>query len=767
MTLATNLGFPRMGQGRELKKSLENYWAGRETAAELQAVGRELRRTHWNMQSAAGAHWVPCNDFSWYDHVLDTMVMTDAVPPRFAGIADEFERYFALARGSRGEPGRPGVAALEMTKWFDTNYHYLVPEFRRGQTFRLANTKPLDEFREARSLGLAARPVLLGPVSFLRLGKAKESGFDVLDLLPELLPIYEQLLGELQAAGAEWVQLDEPCLVADPDERFLAEFEQTYARLAAAAPRLKLFPASYFGSLGEALPRVLKLPVAAVHLDLVRAPEQLDAALKHVPAGTALSLGLVDGRNVWKTDLTQALELAERAAARLGPERILIAPSCSLLHVPLDLAAETGLDPELRDWLAFAKQKVEEVALLARALTHGRAAVAAELAANAASLARRRSSPRTRRPEVRERLANVRPEMLSRSAPYSERRPLQRGRLQLPLFPTTTIGSFPQTDEVRRARAAHLAGRLSAAEYESFLQERVADAVRKQEELGLDLLVHGEFERNDMVEYFGEQLEGFAFTRQGWVQSYGSRCVKPPILFGDVVRRGPMTTAWTRYAQSLTDKPVKGMLTGPVTILHWSFVRDDQPRGETCRQIALAIRDETADLEAGGAFIVQIDEPALREGLPLRKSEHAAYLRWAADAFRLASAGAAPETQIHTHMCYCEFNEILPTIAELDADVISLETARSQMELLGAFAEFRYPNEIGPGVYDIHSPRLPTRAEVESLLEKAAAVLPAEQLWVNPDCGLKTRRWEEVLPALAVMVAAAAAARGKVPVAAG
>jgi 5-methyltetrahydropteroyltriglutamate--homocysteine methyltransferase len=758
---ATNLGFPRMGRHRELKKALEQFWSGKASAEQLQTTAQQIRRSHWQLQRAAGLSLVPCNDFSLYDHILDTAVMVGLVPDRFAGIANDLERYFAMARGGKGRDGQSGPAALEMTKWFDTNYHYLVPEFRDEQPFRLASTKPVDEFNEAKALGVPARPVLVGPVSFLLSGKTKTPGFEPLDLLPALVPVYEDVLVRLAAAGAEWVQIDEPCLVSDVDDRVVLALERTYARLATAAPALKLVLATYFGSLGEVLPRVLKLPVRAVHLDLVRAPEQLDAALSVAPAGLTLSLGLVDGRNVWRTDLLPALERAEKAAQHLGSERVMIAPSCSLLHVPIDLDDEITLDAEVREWLAFAKQKVEEVSIIARALRDGRQAVADELADNQAAMNRRRSSPRTHNPAVRARLAAVTPAMLSRQHAYAERRTAQRARLSLPAFPTTTIGSFPQTDEVRKARAAHKAGKLSAAEYDTFLKEQTALAIRWQEEVGLDVLVHGEFERNDMVEYFGEQLDGFVFTANGWVQSYGSRCVKPPILFGDVARRGPMTTAWTRYAQSLTTRPVKGMLTGPVTILQWSFVRDDQPRQDTCWQIALAIRDEVADLEAGGAAIVQIDEPALREGLPLRRGEWAEYLRWAVDAFRLAAGVARDDTQIHTHMCYCEFNDVIDSIAALDADVISIETSRSQMELLAAFGDFKYPNEIGPGVYDIHSPRVPTQPEIEQLLAKALAVLSPDQVWVNPDCGLKTRRWEEVKPALATMVAAARNVRAR------
>lgn len=755
MTFATNLGFPRMGRHRELKKALDQFWAGKSTADQLLTTARQLRQAHWRLQQAAGLTQIPCNDFSLYDHVLDTAVMAGVVPERFTGVKNEISRYFTMARGGLNGKGHSGMAALEMTKWFDTNYHFLVPEFSRGQEFHLASSQPIEEFAEAISLGVPARPVLLGPVSFLLLGKAKDPQVEPLDLWPGLVPVYEEILRRLAAAGADWVQLDEPCLVRDLNPRVLPVLSEVVRRLAAAAPGLKLLLATYFGELADSLPAILQLPVHAVHLDLVRGAEQLDAALDLTPPGLTLSLGLVDGRNVWRADLQAALSLAERVAGRLGGERLMIAPSCSLLHVPFDLDDETDMETDVKSWLAFARQKLDEVVLVARGVREGRQAVADALAENRAALERRRNSPRTHNAEVRRWLAKVTPALLSRASPYAVRRAAQRTRTPLPLLPTTTIGSFPQTDEVRKARAARRAEKSSDVEYETFLKEQVRHAVRWQEEIGIDVLVHGEFERNDMVEYFGEQLDGFVVTANGWVQSYGSRCVKPPIIFGDVQRRGAMTVAWTKYAQSLTAKPVKGMLTGPVTILQWSFVRDDQLRRDTCWQIALALRAEVADLEAAGIAVIQIDEPALREGLPLRRKDWDEYLRWAVDAFRLASAGARDETQMHTHMCYCEFNDIIDSISALDADVISIETSRSQMELLGAFEKFHYPNEIGPGVYDIHSPRVPIRQEIEALLNRALAVLSPEQVWVNPDCGLKTRRWEEVKPALTTMVEAA------------
>ena len=762
MTVATTLGFSRMGRNRELKKALERFWSGKSDADALLDAARGLRASHWDLQRQAGLTQVPCNDFSLYDHVLDATVMVGARPQRFESAAAGLDRYFTMARGASAAGGRPETSALEMTKWFDTNYHYLVPEFDRGQEFALEADKPLNEFREAQALGFDARPVLLGPVSLLLLGKPKTDDFHPLDLLPGLLPVYEDLLRRLAAAGANWVQLDEPCLVADLSPSAQTALESSYERLAMAAGSLNLLLATYFGGLGDALPLVMALPVKAVHLDLVRGPEQLERALGLASPDQRLSLGLLNGRDVWRDDLAAALSLAERAADQLGPDRLMIAPSCSLLHVPFDLADETSLDAELKSWLAFGLQKLEDVVTIARAVREGRAAVADALEANQAALAARRASSRTRDEAVRSRLAEVSPSMLARQSAHSLRRAKQRERVPLPLLPTTTIGSFPQTDETRKARASLRSGKLQPAEYDELLKRSIADAIGWQEEVGLDVLVHGEFERNDMVEYFGENLEGFAFTSNGWVQSYGSRCVKPPIIYGDVKRKGPITVAWTNHAQSLTSRPVKGMLTGPVTILQWSFARDDQPRSETCRQIALAIRDEVADLEAAGVAIIQVDEPALREGLPLRRADRPSYLRWAVDAFRLATAGVRDDTAIHTHMCYCEFNDSVDAIAELDADVISLETSRSMMEPLKVFSRSRYPNEIGPGVYDIHSPRVPKRESVVALLERALEVFAPEQLWVNPDCGLKTRRWDEVKPSLAVMVEAARSLRDRI-----
>src|SRR6266702_4019440 len=762
MPIAHNLGFPPIGAARELKRATEGYWGGKVSPEGLLRAGAELRAAHWRLQRDAGLDLVPVNDFSLYDRVLDACAMVGAVPERYgwSGGTVDLDTYFAMARGSQGKDrGGRDVTAMEMTKWFDTNYHYIVPEFEPGQTFRLASTKVTDEFQEARALGLSAKPVLVGPVSFLLLGKARGARFDRLDLLDGLLAVYAAVLGRLAAAGATWVQLDEPALVLDrtPEER--SAFRTAYRVLSEQAPGLKLLLTTYFDGLRDNLDTALELPVAGLHVDLVRAPAQLDALLGRWPAGRVLSLGVVDGRNSWKADLAAALATLERASARLGAERVWVAPSCSLLHVPVDLELERKLDPELKGWLAFAKQKLDEVVALTRALREGRRAAAAALEANARALASRRSSSRIHNPAVKRRAGAVTEKDRRRPAPYRERRPQQE---RLPLYPTTTIGSFPQTAEVRAARRQFLDGKTTASDYERFIQDQIQRTLKIQEDLGLDVLVHGEFERNDMVEYFGEQLQGFAFTEHGWVQSYGSRYVKPPLIYGDVSRPKPMTVRWSTYAQSRTSKPVKGMLTGPVTILQWSFVRDDQPRAETAKQLALAIRDEVRDLEAAGIRVIQIDEPALREGLPLRRADWTAYLDWAVNAFRLATAGVSDATQIHTHMCYSEFNDVLHTIERMDADVISIENARSGSELVGAFREYKYPNEIGPGVYDIHSPRVPSTDEIVTLLRAMRDVLEPRQMWVNPDCGLKTRGWEETLPSLRNMVAAAKTLRAEV-----
>lgn len=773
MVLATNLGCPRIGPKRELKKALEQFWAGTITEEQLWPVGESLRKHNWELQQTLGISHIPANDFSWYDHVLDTVALVGAVPSRYKWTGTWLNpvTYFAMARGRQDNSGngdKLDVPAMEMTKWFDTNYHYIVPEFNQDTDFRLGFLKPLEEFEEAKRLGIHTRPVLLGPVSFLLLGKTHSADFNALELLPKLLPVYAKVLRLLWAVGADWVQIDEPCLVLDLDAKAKQAYRTAYKTLHEAAPGLKLLLATYFGDLEDNLDLALSLPVDALHLDLVRGPGQLDRALDKVHASMSLSLGVVDGRNVWRTDLDAAIATVKKAVDVLGTDRVLVAPSCSLLQSPVDLDLETNLDSELKSWLAFAKQKLQELGLIARAVNEGEAAVANELAISRAAIADRKASPRIHRPEVKAREAGITERDLTRLSPYPQRAVAQREKLNLPLFPTTTIGSFPQTKEIRSARAAHKNGNLDNAAYESFLKEQIAECVKVQDELGIDVYVHGEPERTDMVEYFGALLDGFAITDNGWVQSYGSRCVRPPIIYGDIVRPTPMTVPWSVYAQSLTKKPMKGMLTGPVTILQWSFVRDDQPRAATCRQIGWAIRDEVVDLESAGIGVIQIDEPAIREGLPLRHAAWADYLTWAIDAFRLSAAGVKDATQIHTHMCYSEFNDMIDSIARMDADVISMETSRSQMELLDAFRSFQYPNEIGPGVYDIHSPRVPSEEEMSALLDRALENLTPQQLWVNPDCGLKTRRWEEVLPALTAMVAAARALRAKVgePVAA-
>ncbi|PZU09288.1 5-methyltetrahydropteroyltriglutamate--homocysteine S-methyltransferase [Sphingomonas sp.] len=769
---AANLGFPRIGPRRELKTATEAYWAGKIDQTELLEAAAGLRAAIWARQKAAGIEVIPSNDFSLYDQVLDTSVMLGAIPDiyRAIGAPDSLDLYFAMARGRQTRAGHDeaassgcihdhgtggDVAAQEMTKWFDTNYHYMVPEVSPGQAFALSTTKPIDHFLEAKALGYHTRPVILGPVTWLLLAKSKIGGFDPLSLLPGLLPVYAELLAKLAAAGADWVQIDEPALVLDLTDAARSACRSAYTELA-KVPGIKLMLATYFGALGDNLETALSLPVAGLHVDLVRAPEQLGPVLIGARADLVLSLGVIDGRNIWKADLAAILDRVEAIA---GGRDIQIAPSCSLLHTPVDLELEKTLDPQIRGWLAFAAQKLAELSTIVRALNHGRDSVSEALAENAVAIAGRRDSPLTNNPRVRARVAEITANWTRRVTPFAERIQLQQAHLNLPPLPTTTIGSFPQTTEVRKARAAHDKGDLATPDYELFLREETKRTIEWQEEIGLDVLVHGEFERNDMVQYFGEQLTGFAFSRAGWVQSYGSRCVRPPIIYGDVSRPKAMTVAWWDYAQSITTLPVKGMLTGPVTILNWSFVRDDQPRSETCRQIALAIRDEVIDLERAGCQIIQIDEAALREGLPLHKADQRQYLDWSVEAFRISASGVRPQTQIHTHMCYSEFNEIIDSIGAMDADVISIETSRSKMELLDAFVDYEYPNEIGPGVYDIHSPRIPSTQEMEELLLKAAERLSVQQLWVNPDCGLKTRAWEDVRPALVNMVAAAKAAR--------
>jgi 5-methyltetrahydropteroyltriglutamate--homocysteine methyltransferase len=760
MTLASNLGFPRIGRRRELKTALETFWSGETGLADLEATAAALRARHWKLQAGAGISHVPSGEFALYDHVLDTACMVGAIPPGYGWSEGpvSLATYFALARGTSAAAA-PGLPAMEMTKWFDTNYHYLVPRLSADQRFTLTSNRPLAQFREAMALNMRTRPVLLGPVSFLLLSKTTD-GSHALDLLDALLPIYVQILSELAEAGAAWVQMDEPILALDLTEEAKQALVRAYGVLAAAS-KAEILLVSYFGPFGDNLATAAALPVGGLHVDLVRGAAELDAILDAVPAERWLSLGIVDGRNVWRTDLRAALDTLRRVASVRGTRRLMVAPSCSLLHVPVDLAQESGLDPDVKGWLAFATQKLDELVSLARGLDEGDAAIAPALTASDAAVKARQASSRVHRADVSARLASVTEVMQQRTSPYPQRREAQQAKLGLPLFPTTTIGSFPQTKEVRQARAALTRRDVPQATYEATIEGWIDDAVRWQEELGLDVLVHGEFERNDMVKYFGEQLSGYAFTQHGWVQSYGSRCVAPPIIWGDVSRPAPMTVRWSAYAQSRTDRPMKGMLTGPVTMLQWSFVRDDIPRSETCRQIALAIRDEVADLEAAGIAVIQVDEPAFREGLPLRHADWAAYLAWAVACFRLSTCSVRDDTSIHTHMCYSEFNDIMPAIADMDADAISIETTRSRMELLDAFVPGQdggaagYPAEIGPGVWDIHSPRVPDTKEMVELLGLARQRLEDWQIWVNPDCGLKTRKWEEVRPALKSLVAAA------------
>ncbi|WP_312143667.1 MULTISPECIES: 5-methyltetrahydropteroyltriglutamate--homocysteine S-methyltransferase [Stutzerimonas stutzeri subgroup] len=757
MAVAHNLGFPRIGADRELKKALEAYWKGELDEQGLRQVGRQLRAQHWQAQADAGIQLLPVGDFAWYDHVLTYSLMFGVVPQRFrpADGQPTLDTLFAMARGVTNSCCGGGQAQ-EMTKWFDTNYHYLVPEFTVDQQFQLSWSQLFEEVEEAQALGHTIKPVLVGPLTYLWLGKLKGEAaerFDKLELLERLLPVYGEVLDRLAAQGVEWVQIDEPILALDLPQDWKNAFERAY-NLLQRAP-LKKLVATYFGGLEDNLSLAAALPVDGLHIDLVRAPEQYPLILDWLPTYKVLSLGLVNGRNVWRCDLDKALEVARHAAERLG-DRLWLAPSCSLLHCPVDLEREDRLDHELKGWLAFAVQKCAEVATLARAINEPtNEDVVVELARSRAVQAARQRSPRIHKPQVQARLNAIEPQDSQRTSVFAARIEQQRARLDLPAFPTTTIGSFPQTPAIRLARQAYKQGRLSLGDYTETMQAEIRHAVAVQEQIGLDVLVHGEAERNDMVEYFAEQLDGYAFTRFGWVQSYGSRCVKPAVIYGDLSRPQPMTVDWIRYAQQQTDRVMKGMLTGPVTMLMWSFAREDVSREVQARQLALAIRDEVCDLEAAGIRIVQIDEAAFREGLPLRRAQWQHYLDWAVEAFRLCASGVRDETQIHTHMCYSEFNDVIESIAAMDADVITIETSRSQMELLEAFRAFDYPNDIGPGVYDIHSPRVPDTVEMVQLLEKAAECIPAERLWVNPDCGLKTRAWPETEAALVNMVAAA------------
>ena len=767
MTIRTHiLGFPRIGAARELKLALESHWRGEVSEAALEATGKQLRARHWALQRDAGLDYVTVGDFALYDQVANHIQLLGCEPARFNFTPEQspLARYFTMARGEATQAqhadcghahhsNAAGTAALEMTKWFDTNYHYLVPELSPQTQFSLACERLLAEVAEAQALGHQVKAALIGPLTFLWLGKEKTPGFERLALLEQLLPVYGALLDRLKLQGVTWVQLDEPILGLDLPNAWRSAFESTYWQLNQVGVNILL--ATYFSPLEENLSLTCRLPVAGLHVDGIRAPHELISVTDWLPAHKVLSIGIVDGRNIWRTDLDAALAVLQPLAARRNGQ-LWLAPSCSLLHVPFSLEAETELDGEIKSWLAFATEKLTELSLLKNALAgHPDAAALAALAISRLAIAGRRASPRVQRASVTQRLQALTPTVDRRDSSFPLRQAVQRARFQLPDFPTTTIGSFPQTAAIRTARASHQRGELASAEYEQQMRAEIAHAVARQEALGLDVLVHGEAERKDMVEYFGEQLDGFAFTRLGWVQSYGSRCVKPPVIYGDVQRPAAMTVAWTVHAQSLTHKPMKGMLTGPVTLLQWSFVRDDQPRASTALQLALAIRDEVQDLETAGIGIIQIDEPAIREGLPLRRSQWDAYLDWATRAFRIAASVVSDATQIHTHMCYAEFNDILPQIAAMDADVITLETSRSDMELLTGLGQFQYQNEIGPGVYDIHSPRVPSTVDMVRLLQKASAVIPPANLWVNPDCGLKTRGWTETEAALKNMVAAA------------
>ncbi|MEU8440805.1 5-methyltetrahydropteroyltriglutamate--homocysteine S-methyltransferase [Streptomyces microflavus] len=759
---ATVYGYPRQGQNRELKKAIEGYWKGRVDADTLRQTAAELRRETWQQLAEAGVHEVPTGDFSYYDHVLDTSVMVGAVPERHreAVRTDALDGYFAMARGTQD------VAPLEMTKWFDTNYHYLVPELGPDTVFTADSAKQVAELKEALALGHTPRPVLVGPVTYLLLAKAAPgvaADFEPLTLLDRLLPVYAEVLADLRAAGAEWVQLDEPALVQDCTAAELNAAARAYRELGSLTDRSKLLVASYFGRLGEALAVLAKSPVEGLALDFTEsgAGNLADLAAAGGLPGKRLVAGVVNGRNIWINDY-------EKSLATLGTllglaDHVDVSASSSLLHVPLDAGAEHDIDPQIARWLAFAKQKTQEIVVLARGLSGGTDGIAAELAANRADLASRADAVITRDPAVRARTAAITDEDGRRSQPYAERTVAQRAHLGLPMLPTTTIGSFPQTTELRTARADLRAGRIDEAGYEERIKDEIREVLSFQEKAGIDVLVHGEPERNDMVQYFAEQLTGYLATQHGWVQSYGTRYVRPPVLAGDISRPEPMTVRWTTYAQSLTERPVKGMLTGPVTMLAWSFVRDDQPLGETARQVALALRDEVTDLEANGTSVIQVDEPALRETLPLRADEHAAYLEWATESFRLATSGVRPDTQIHTHMCYAEFGDIVQAIDDLDADVISLEAARSHMQVARELAAHGYPREAGPGVYDIHSPRIPSVEEAAALLRKGLEAIPATRLWVNPDCGLKTRGWPETRTSLENLVAAAREIRAELP----
>ena len=754
MILRSSIGYPRIGPNRELKWLLESFWNKKINENDFLQNISNIKKNNWLTQRKAGVHFIPSNDFSLYDHVLDMCLTVDAIPERFKKLKNKknkFDLYFAMARGYQN--GKIDIKAMEMTKWFDTNYHYIVPEFKQNQKFNLAFSKIIDEFLEAKNFGIITRPVILGPLSFLYLGKSISNKFNKLKLLNNLIPIYKKIFKLLKSFGADWVQVDEPILSLDLDKDFKEKFIPTYNSFAKDSPKILL--TSYFSSAYPNFNILKKINVTGIHLDLINTKsEELNKILKNFPMNKFLSAGLINGRNIWKNNLFKSIESIKKIKKKINNDKLIISSSCSLLHSPVDLNKEQKIDSRINDWLSFANQKLDEIVFLQKYFNSNLLNKSEYLINNKISVKKREQSKLIHNKNVKKRMKSISPRMLKRNNNYFLRKMIQ-DELNLPLFPTTTIGSFPQTNEVRKSRLKFKKKEITQKSYESFLKKETKKAIKFQESIDIDVVVHGEFERNDMVEYFGEQLKGFIFTKFGWVQSYGSRCVKPPIIFGDITRTKPMTVFWSKYAQSLTKKIVKGMLTGPVTILQWSFVRDDQPRELTCKQIALALLDEVLDLEKNGLKIIQIDEPALREGLPLRKNEWNSYLKWAIDSFKIASSSVNDETQIHTHMCYCEFDDILDSIEKLDADVISIETSRSNMELLDSFKNYKYPNSIGPGVYDIHSPRVPNLNEIKSLLEKAQKYINKDKIWVNPDCGLKTRGWPEVKKALKSMTSVA------------
>ena len=761
MTKSASLGFPRIGAFRELKKAVEGYWKGNLSKDELLQAGAQIRKNNWQLQKNAGITYVPSNDFSYYDHILDMIATVGAVPKRFNfdGGNVDIDLYFAMARGLQKDG--TDVFAMEMTKWFDTNYHYIVPEFSKNQEFKLSSTKIIDQYEEAKALGIETRPVIIGPVSFLLLGKMVDNS-QKWELIDSLLEVYSEIFAKLSEAGVKDIQIDEPYLVTNLQSEVQNLYKDVYKKIRSFAGGINIHLATYFDDLADNAQTAFDLDVDSVHIDLVRAPNQLENSLNLLKDNQSISLGLIDGRNIWINDIEQSSDIAKNVASKIGSDRVIIAPSCQLLHTPVDLGSEKDLDSDIKSWLSFATQKLAEINAISKIANSEQGDVLNLLNSNKEANASRKISNKIHNSDVKKRASLVDDSVLNRNSSYDVRKNIQKESVPLPYLPTTTIGSFPQTKEVRKHRADFKAGRITLEEYNSFIEEETARTVKFQEDIGLDVLVHGEFERNDMVEYFGEQLNGFTFTKFGWVQSYGSRCVKPPIIFGDVSRDNAMTVKWSSYAQSLTENIMKGMLTGPITILQWSFVRNDQPRKDTAMQIAFAIRDEVVDLEKAGIKVIQIDEAALREGLPIRKENWKEYLKWAVEAFRVSASGVDDKTQIHTHMCYSEFNDIIESIADMDADVISIETSRSNMELLDAFIDFKYPNDIGPGVYDIHSPRVPALGEMVNLLNKALNVLNPDQIWVNPDCGLKTRDWPETKAALELMVKAANEVRSSI-----